>query len=71
MLETIAQAHEFGLDMVTLAAHTFHVLQPLDVRCFKPFKTIFRKEKNNAMIKNIHYESNQYTLVSYVDKILD
>ncbi len=64
MLEAIAQAHKFGLDMVTLATHTFHVLQPLDVRCFKPFKIIFRKERNNAMVKNIQCESNQYTLVS-------
>jgi len=39
--------------MFTLPFHTSHVLQPLDVNCFKPFKNIFRKERNNAMIKNI------------------
>ncbi len=27
-LEAIKQAHEFGLDMVTLLAHTFQALQP-------------------------------------------
>jgi len=45
-LEAISQAQAFGLDMVTLLAHTSHVLQPLDVSCFKPFK----KERNNAMV---------------------
>jgi hypothetical protein len=51
--------------MVTLQAHTFHVLQPLDVNCFKPFKIAFKKEKNNAMVKN---KLDKCTLVSWVDK---
>jgi hypothetical protein len=41
-LEAIKQAQEFGLDMITLPSHTSHALQPLDVVCFKPFKTTFR-----------------------------
>jgi len=45
-LEAIEQAHEFGLNMVTLPAHTSHALQPFDVSCLKPFKTTFRKEKD-------------------------
>jgi len=57
--------------MVTLPTHTSHVLQPLDVSCFKPFKIIFMKKKDNAMVKNIHCESNKCTLASWVDKILD
>jgi hypothetical protein len=52
-LEAIEQAHAFGLNMVTLPAHTFHALQPFDVSCFKPFKKIFKKEKDVAMSKNI------------------
>jgi hypothetical protein len=44
-LEAIKRTHEFGLHMVTLPTHTSHALQPLDVSCFKPFKTTFRKEK--------------------------
>ncbi len=63
-LKKIAQAHEFGLDMVALPSHTFHLLQPLDVSCFKPFKTAFKKEKDNAMVKNNHCEPNKCTLVS-------
>jgi hypothetical protein len=63
-LKTIAQAHEFALDMVTLPSHTFHLLQPLDVSCFKPFKIAFKKKKDNAMVKNNHCEPNKCTLVS-------
>jgi hypothetical protein len=42
--ETIKQAKEFGLSMITLPSHTFHALQSLDVACFKHFDTTFRKE---------------------------
>ncbi len=31
-----------GLDFITLPSHTSHALQPLDVTCFKPFKTTFK-----------------------------
>jgi hypothetical protein len=61
MLEAIAQAHEFGLNMVTLPTRTSHVLQPLDVSCFKPFKTTFRKERNNAMVMNNQCELDKCT----------
>jgi hypothetical protein len=70
MLEAITQAHEFGLVMVTLPTHTSHVLEPLDVSCFKPFKNAFKKEKDNAKVRNNHYESNKCTLISWVNKIL-
>jgi hypothetical protein len=50
-LEVIEQAKEFGLDIITLPSHTSHALQPLDVVCFKPFKTTFRKERNITMVK--------------------
>jgi hypothetical protein len=57
--------------MVTLLAHTYHVLQPLDMNCFKPFKITFKKERNNAVVKNNHYEPDKCTLASWVDKSLD
>jgi hypothetical protein len=61
-LETIKQTQQFGLNMVTLPFHTPHALRPLDVRCFQPFKTTFRKERNNAMVKTNHYEAKKCTL---------
>jgi len=42
--------------------------KPFDVSCFKPFKITFKKEKDNAMIKNNHYKLIN---VDYVDKMLD
>jgi hypothetical protein len=57
--------------MVTLLAHTSHALQPLDVSFFKPFKIAFRKERDNAMVKNNHCEPDKCTLSSWVDKSLD
>jgi hypothetical protein len=50
--------------MVTLLAHTSHVLQPLDVNCFEPFQIVFKKEINNAMVKNNHCELDKCTLAS-------
>jgi hypothetical protein len=66
-LEAIKQAHEFGLNMVTFPAHTFHALQPFDVSYFKPFKTTFRKEKNVAMFKSNYMELDKITLIGWVD----
>jgi hypothetical protein len=57
--------------MVTLVAYTFHALHTLYVSCFKPFKITFKKERNNAMFKNNHYELDKCTLASWVDENLD
>jgi hypothetical protein len=38
------------------------------VSCSKPFKIAFKKEKDNAMIKNNHYK---IISVDYVDKTLN
>jgi hypothetical protein len=42
------------LDIITLPFHTSHAFKPLDVSCFKPFKINFKKERDNAMVKNNH-----------------
>jgi hypothetical protein len=52
MIKTLEQTIEFRLDMVTLPFHNSHMLQPLDVTCFKPFKTTFTKKRNVIMEKN-------------------
>jgi hypothetical protein len=46
ILKAIEQAQAFGLNMIILPSHTSHALQPLDVACFKPFKTTFLKRKH-------------------------
>jgi hypothetical protein len=57
--------------MVTLLTHTSHVLQRLDVSCFKPFKIIFRKEGDNVIVNNNHCELDKCTLASWVEKTSD
>jgi len=54
-----------------MPSHTSHILQPLDVSCFKPFKTVFRKERDGAMAKKVYIKSNKITLMGWVDKALD
>jgi hypothetical protein len=70
-LEAIEQAQKFGLDMITLPSHTFNVLQPLDMVCFKPFKIAFRKEKNITMVKMNYTKPRKLTLVEWVETPLD
>ena len=41
-LESKHLAMNSGLDIISLPSQTSHALQPLDVSCFKPFKTAFR-----------------------------
>ena len=45
-LEVVRTAMELGLDTISLPSHTSHALQPLDVACFAPFKTAFRKQRD-------------------------
>ena len=45
-LKEVSKAKRNGVDMLMLASHTSHGLQPLDVVCFKPFKVVFRAYKN-------------------------
>jgi hypothetical protein len=70
-LEAIEKAHEFGLYMVTFPTHTFHILQPISVPCFKPFKITFRKERNVTMSKSNYMELDKITLARWVDQALD
>ncbi len=43
----------------------------MDVSCFKPFKTTFRKEKDGVTAKNNYLESKKITLEGWMDKVLD
>jgi hypothetical protein len=70
-LEAIEQAKEFGLHMIILPSHTSHALQPLDMACFKPFKTIFKKERDTIMVRKNYIKVDKITLVGWVNKALD
>jgi hypothetical protein len=62
-LKTLKQTKQLRLDMITLQSHTSHILQPFNVDFFKFFKTTFKKEKNNHMVRNnYNNELNKVTL---------
>ncbi len=63
----LKHAQVFRLHMITLPSHTSHALQPLDVSCFKPFKTTFRKVKDATMFKSNHIKLNKIILARWVD----
>jgi hypothetical protein len=69
-LETIERAQEFGLDMIILPSHTFHALFCLNVSCFKPFKTAFKKEIYITMVKRNYIEPDKIALARWVYKAL-
>lgn len=70
-LKSIEQAQAFGLDMITLPFHTSHALQPLNLICFKPFKTTFKRKMDGAIAKKNYIEPNKINLATCVDKALD
>ena len=51
-LEIVRTVMESGVNIISLPSHTSHVLQPLDVVCFKPFRTAFRKHRDAWTLLN-------------------
>jgi hypothetical protein len=70
-LKAIKQEMDIGVDMITLLSHTLHALQPLNVFCFKPFKTTFRKERDVVMAISKYQELNKIALFGWVEKTID
>jgi hypothetical protein len=54
--------------MVILPTHISHMLQTLDVTCFKPFKVVFTKERVFTMVKNNCFKLDKTALTTWVDK---
>ncbi len=70
--ETIEQAKEFALDMITLPFHTSHALHPLDIMaCFKLFKIVFQRERNTTMFSKYYVELDKIASIGWVDRALD
>ena len=51
-LEVVKIAMESRVDIISLPSHTSHALQPLDVACFRPFKCVFRKQRDAWIVLN-------------------
>jgi hypothetical protein len=56
-------------NLIALPSHPLYALQPLDVSCFKPFKTTLKK-KDMTMARNNHKELEKIILARWVDKVL-
>jgi len=70
-IKIIKQEQAFGLNMVTFPSNMSHAFQPLNIFCFKPFKTTIREEKDEAMVKNNCLEPNNVMLPNWVDQALE
>ena len=51
-LEVMKVVMQSGLDIISLPFHTSHAFQPLDLACFEPFKTTFRKHTDSWTLVN-------------------
>jgi len=71
ILEAIQHAQEFELDMITLPSHISHVLQPLYVFCFQPFKTTFKKFRDATFSKSNDIKPNKIIMVKWANQAID
>ena len=69
-LEVVKISMQFGLDIVSLPSHTSHALQPLDVACFKPFKTAFRRCRDLWSLENSKKEVGKQDLCEWTSRAL-
>ena len=69
-LEVVRISMELGLDIVSLPSHTNHALQPLDVSCFKPFKTAFRKIRDKWSLTSKTKPIDKRTLCEWTSQAL-
>ena len=59
-----------SLDIMSLPSHTSHALQLLDVACFKPFKTAFRKCRDLWSMENSKKEVGKQELCKWTSRVL-
>jgi len=50
--EIVEKAIEIGVILLLLPANATHLIQPLDISVFKPFKTVLKREMESFMIDN-------------------
>jgi hypothetical protein len=68
--DAVHQAQSVGLDLLTLPSHTSHAMQPLDINCFKPFKTAFRQYRDVWSLANKGRPAQKEDLCQWVSLAL-
>lgn len=69
-VQLVQKAMEWGIDIITLPAHTSHKLQPLDVSVFKPFKSNFQKERNLWQVRSYSIQATKSELAGVASRAL-
>ena len=69
-LEVMKIAMQSGLDIISLPSHTSHALQLLDLACFVPFKTAFRKHRDSWTLVNKNAKVGKKELCEWTSKVL-
>ena len=69
-LEVVKISMQSGLDIISFPSHTSHALQPLDVVCFKPFKTTFRRCRDLWSLENNKKEVGKQDLCEWTSRAL-
>ena len=69
-LEVVKISMESSLDIVSFSSHTSHALQPLDIACFKSFKTAFRQIRDAWCLTNKNQVVGKQTLCEWTSKAL-
>ncbi|MCO5552272.1 hypothetical protein L7F22_005784 [Adiantum nelumboides] len=70
-LEVVEKARDWGIDLITLLAHTSHKLQPLDVSVFKSLKTHFCKERDIWHLQTLTRQASKTELATIAAKAID
>ena len=61
-IQTIDEENRLCIVLLTLPTHTTHILQPIDVSVFGPFKSYFRGERATWMEMQPEEEVNKFEL---------
>ena len=69
-IEVVRTAMESRLDIISLPSHTNHVLQLLEVVCFAPSKTAFRKQRDAWTILHKNRKVLKQDLCEWISKAL-
>ena len=70
-LEVVTSTMNFGLNIIFRPSHTTHALQPLNVSCFKPFKSAFRQIRDFWMLLNKGRKVEKTTLCEWTSQALE
>ena len=69
--EVVKSVMNYGLDIISLPSYTSHVLQALDVSCFKPFKYAFRQIRDFWTVLNNDKKVEKTILCEWTSQALE